>query len=139
MGLRNALPTIDPKDERKIEMVVTNIPFARSLPVAMDATLISPLHADGIIWPKADRTPRVSFDRARKSKLRAYPELENCNVLHLVIATTELGGRMNKEAIELIESATLYKVRNDPIVLRKQAARAWQARRLTLLSVAAQR
>ena len=40
--LRDALPTIDPRDERNREVVVTGTPLARGLPVAIDATLISP-------------------------------------------------------------------------------------------------
>ena len=40
-----ALGQIDPADQRQIEIVVTGLPFARGLPVAVDATMVSVLHA----------------------------------------------------------------------------------------------
>ena len=94
-----AQPDIDPADRRQIEIVVTGLACARGLPVAVDATFVSPVHADGAAWPKADLQPGISFQRARRAKLKAYPELENSHSLHLVVAATEVGGRLSQEGM----------------------------------------
>ena len=45
---------------------------------------------------------------------------------------------MNSEARDLLRSAAASRAQTDPAPLRRQAARAWEARWVTLLSVAAQ-
>ena len=46
--LRNAgMGTISPQDGRHIEIVATGLPLFRGVPLAVDATLVSPLHVDG--------------------------------------------------------------------------------------------
>ena len=133
-----AEPSIDPSDGRKIEIVATGLPMARGLPVAVDATLVSPLHADGSAWAKADVTPGVSFGRARADKKRTYPELFSSSVVHIVVAAMETGGRMSREALELLDAAAAVRASTEPRPLRRQAARAWRSRWCTMLAVAAQ-
>ena len=133
-----ALLNIDPRDGRNIEVVVTGLPVAHGIPVAVDATMVSPLHANGEPWSGAAGTPGKSFGRARKSKLRTYPELADSNTLSLVVAATEVGGRLSREALELLEAAARSRAQQEPRVLRRQAARAWLARWQTMLAVAAQ-
>ena len=65
-----AVEDIRPADGRKIEVVATGILFAHGLPVAVDATLVSPLHADGTAWPGAAKTPGTAIRRAIKDKHR---------------------------------------------------------------------
>ena len=133
-----ALPGVDPTDGRKIEVAVTGLPIAHGLPVLLDATLISPLHADGTPWPKAADVPGSSFARALKHKRDQYPELADTPLLHQVVAATEIGGRLNKQALEFLDAAAFHRAQQDPRPLRRQAARAWRARWITLLAVAAQ-
>ena len=59
---------IDPSDGRKIEIVVTGLPLAHGIPVAVDATLVSPLHANGTPHRDADKIPGSSFARAENLK-----------------------------------------------------------------------
>jgi len=70
-----AVPTINPADGRKIEIVATGLPVYRGVPLAIDVTFISPLHADGSPWPHAVERPGVSFKRALRQKHRTYSEL----------------------------------------------------------------
>ena len=103
MFLRDtAEPGIDPADGRRIEIVATGLPMARGLPVVLDATMVSPLHADGTAWAKAASTPGVSFRRARKSKQRTYPELFASHVVHISVAAMETGARFSHEALEIL-------------------------------------
>ena len=133
-----ALCDVDPADGRNIEVVVTGLPHARGIPLAVDATVISPLHADGRAWRGAASKPGLSFGRARRSKETAYPELVGSSVLQLVVAAIEVGGRMCREARDLLVSAAEARAQCEPAVLRRQAARSWRARWTAMLSVAVQ-
>ena len=137
--LKNAaFSSIDPADCRRIDCVVTGLPFAGGVPVAVDATVVSPLHADGTPHPGADQVPGKSFERARRSKERTYPELVGSAVLRLVVAAHEVGGKLCPEALQLLEVAAAHKALKHPAAFRGLAARTWRARWLTILSVAVQ-
>ena len=66
------------------------------------------------------------------------PQLVDSTVLQLWVATTEVGKRLNKKALELLRAAAAGRAQHEPAPLRRQAARAWEARWTTLLAVAAQ-
>ena len=77
----------------------------------MDATTVSPLHADGTACPGAAEQPGVAFERARRAKHTTYPELVASHQLRLVVAAVETGGRLNKESLALLEQAAAAKAR----------------------------
>ena len=133
-----ALPQIDPTDQRKVEIVVTGLPLAHGLPVVVDATQISVLHADGTPWARADRAPGVCFARARRDKETTYPELVGSPFVHLVVAGMEVGGRLSREALDLLDAAAKHEARLEPRVLRRYAERAWRERWVAMLAVAGQ-
>ena len=54
---------IDPSDGRHIEIVVAGLELARGVPLAVDVTLVSPLHADGTPWPDADKAVETACRR----------------------------------------------------------------------------
>ena len=137
--LRDAgIPDIGPNDGRRIEVVATGLPFHHGIPLAIDSTLVSPLSTDGKPHPGASTRPGASLRVAEKRKERTYPELARSSRLRLITAATEVGGRFNAAARELLEIAAIARARNEPIALRPAAARRWKARWLTLLAVAAQ-
>ena len=133
-----AEPGIDPADGRKVEIVAAGLPMARGLPVVVDVTMVSPLHADGSAWAEAAYKPGISFKRAPKSKEKTYPELARSTVLHLVVAAMETGGRLSHEAVELLDAAAVARAKDEPRPLRRQAARAWKARWSAMISIAGQ-
>ena len=53
------LPHIDPADGRKIEIVATGLPIEHGIPIAIDCTMVSPLHTDGSPWPHAATVPGI--------------------------------------------------------------------------------
>ena len=57
MGVPGVLPT----DRRQLEIVATGLPLEQGLPMAVDATMVSPLHGDGSAWVDADRVPGISL------------------------------------------------------------------------------
>ena len=79
----SGIPNIDPADGRKIEIVVTRLPIAHGIPVAVDATIVSPLHANGIPHPIAHSMPGSSLVRAERLNAVTYLELVDSSVLRL--------------------------------------------------------
>ena len=103
------LTGIDPADGRNIEIVVTSLPLAHGILVAIDATKNYPLHADGTAWAGAAHHPGVSFKRAIQSKAAAYLELLDSNVMRLMVVVSEVGGRLKNAARSLLEIAALHR------------------------------
>ena len=133
-----ALPGIDPEDGRHIEVVASGLPVAHGVPIAVDATVVSPLHADGTAWAHASQRPGHSFLRAYKDKESKYPELCGSSTLSLVVAAVETGGRLCPEAVKLIDTAAFARAHTDPWPLRCHVARSWRARWLAMLGIAVQ-
>ena len=133
-----ALPNIDPRDGRCIEIVATGLPIAQGIPVAVDATLVSPLRSDGQPFPRADWQPGASFSRAEQQKRNTYLELVDSPVLQLITVASETGGRINRQAVQLLTDAAISRARSEPVVLRSSAARSWRTRWLTMISVCIQ-
>ena len=133
-----ALDNIDPNDGRRIEVVVSGLPIARGIPIAVDATLVSPLHADGTPHPHTVTRPGASSRRAEASKANTYPELVNSSLLQLLTVASETGGRLNRTGCKLLEDVAAVRARAEPAVLQSAAARAWRNRWTTLLSVCVQ-
>ena len=138
VSLHDAGVPVDPQDGRAIEVVVTGLPLDHGIPIAVDATMVSPLHSNGTPYPAADARPGVALERGRREKLRTYPELASSPCLRLRTAGVETGGRLAKEGLEVIEHLAEFRARSEPQVLRRAAARAWRSRWVTMLSVACQ-
>jgi len=100
-----ALPSIGPNDGRRIEIVASGLPIERGVLVAIDATLVSPLYADGTPFPHADRRAGISFRRAERLKATTYHELVDSSVLQLVTVASETGGRLNHADRKLLAEA----------------------------------
>ena len=49
------VPGITAQDGRRLEILATGLPLHRGVPLAVDASMVSPLHADGRPWPRAAR------------------------------------------------------------------------------------
>ena len=133
-----ALPNIDPADGRKIEIVATGLPIQHGIPVGVDITMVSPLHADGTPFPEAATTPGSAFKRAIKKKHDTYPEMVDSDILRLMVIALETGGRMNRTALEFLDQAAAAKARSAPGPLRASMARVWRSRWVTMASIAAQ-
>ena len=106
--------------------------------MAVDATLVSPLRADGQPHDNAAARPGVSLQRAERLKARTYPELVNSSRLRLLTVAMEVGGRTNEAARDLLRTAAAARARAEPAVLQPAAARRWFERWRVMLAVAAQ-
>ena len=95
------------------------------MPIAVDATLVSAVHANGAACANADVRSGVALRRAERVKELTYPELVDSSVLCQATVAHETGGRANTVANKLLDAAVASKVRSLPAVLQKNAARAW--------------
>ena len=79
-------------------------------PADTDATLVSPLKATGEPRPGALRRPGLALRTAARTKRNTtYPELKSSPVLSLVVAASEVGGKLNREAKDLLDAAAAHK------------------------------
>ena len=136
--LRDTGVEVDPADRRNIEIVATGLPMEHGIPVAVDATMVSPLHADGSIYDRADSVPGIALHRARRAKAETYPELAASPQLRLLTVAIETGGRMNGEARALLKTLAAQRAESEPLAMRSAIARSFRRRWLTMASVVAQ-
>ena len=134
MGLAGVVPT----DGRRLEIVATGLPLHRGVPLALDASIVAPLHADGRPWPHAARRDGAALARAAQTKDRTYPELVGSPVVRLVTVACETGGRLCAAARDLLRGMATARARAAPTLLRRATAAAWLSRWTALLSVSVQ-
>ena len=125
-------------DDRRVELVVKGLPLFHGIPLALDATVVSPLHADGTARPHADTTEGVALDDAEDDKARKYPELVHSARVRLVVLACEVGGRWSEASLRFVRGLAAYRARSAPRALRRSVEQAWQARWWGILAVAVQ-
>ena len=119
-------------------MVVTGLPLDHGVPLAVDATVVSCLHANGAPFPGAAQGRGSTFARAERCKRAAYPELCDSSVLKLKTVACTTGGAWNRTATCLLTEAADARARSEVPVLRSAARRAWLQRWTAMLSVCVQ-
>ena len=137
--LRDSSVPVSQRDGRRVEILATGLPLYRGIPLAVDATLVSALHADGTPWGGAAEREGVAIARAERAKAATYPELVGSPILRLVTVACEVGGRWSSEARSVLRSLASAKARSAPPALQRAAHGAWLRRWSELLSVAQQR
>ena len=139
MFLRDTtLLNVQASDGRRVEVVASGLPVAQGVPVAVDATVVSPVRADGRALPKASWLKGSTFSKAERLKQQTYPELVGSSVLALKTVAAEVGGRWSKQAVKLVEEVASARARTEVSSFRRGAYRAWRQRWLTMLSVSLQ-
>ena len=132
------LPNIDADDGRRIEIVATGFHWHQGVPLACDATLVSPLHADGTVWDHADAEDGCAIARAEEAKRTTYPELVASSRCRLVVLACETGGRWSKTCAALIRALAAQRSLEAAPQLRAAARFAWASRWWAMLGVAQQ-
>ena len=125
-------------DDRATELVATNITLYHGLPLACDATLASPLRADGSARPGADVHPGTAIAESEHEKRVRYPELCHSHQVRLVVLASEVGGRWSEASVEFVRQLAHGKAATAPAPLRYSTACALQARWWAILAVATQ-
>jgi hypothetical protein len=135
---RTTAPDVPPDDRRRLDLVIYG---ASRLGEALccDATLVSPLRADGRPHPGAADRDGVALQVARRRKAARYPELLRPGPQRLVVLAAEVGGRWGTEACDLVRALVRLRTQRAPLVLRRSAAAGWSRRWWGLLGCALQR
>ena len=126
---------INSTDGRRLEVVVNGTPLYHGRQIAIDATIVSPLRADG---SPHSTTPGAALRAAYRRKLRAYPELRQSERCHLLVAAVETGGRWDEEAYKALVCLAKAKARSVPAVLRSAMTGALLHRWTGMLAFAIQ-
>ena len=131
------LPT-DPLDGRRIDILATGLTVMHGRPLFCDATVRSPLRADGCPHGRAADEDGFVLHRALVDKLSAYGDVAGCQSAELLVLAVEVGGRWNDTAITLVDVLAWAKVSDSPPLLRRSAHAAWAARWWSMLGVSVQ-
>ena len=132
------LPGIAAHDGRKLEIIATGLPLFNGVPLGVDASIVSPLHADGTVWLGADMKNGVAISRAEADKAATYPELIDSDELRLVTVACETGGRWSQTCVDLLRQLAKSRARDAPERLQLSARVGWETRWWTMLSVCVQ-
>ena len=106
--------------------------------LAVDATSVSAVKADGSPQPQAAKKDGVRPAEARRRKERKYPELLEARRCKLVVAAMEVGGRWSEEAWTFLELLAHAKARSSPTLMRRSTEYCLLRRWSSMLAVAAQ-
>ena len=129
-------------DGRRLDLYITGLPISGGVPLLVDASIVSPLHADGTVWEGADSLDGASLQRVLEAKQRTYPEFSRSTHNDhgkLLILACEVGGRFNSDSLWIVKALVDAKVRGVHPHLRRSAAYIWFRRWWGMLSVALQR
>ena len=132
------LQGIRASDTRRLEVVAVGTPLWHGVPLGCDATLVSPLHADGSCWRRADVEDGVAIRRGERDKEVTYPELVGSSDLRLVVLACEVGGRWSASCVDVIRGLARHRAASEPRQLRSTARQAWRHRWWCLLSMSQQ-
>ena len=133
-----ALEIVALGDGRALEIVATGLPLARGVPLGVDVTMVSPLHADGQPWARADVARGVAVQRGERAKESTYPELVGSEVVALTTLACETGGRWSDACVDVIAALAAARARTAPKFLQVSARLAFERRWWALLSCAQQ-
>ena len=128
----------DVVDARKLEVLADNLPLWNGAQLAVDATLVSPVRANGQAYPQAAVKNGVRLEAARRRKEAKYPELVSSRRCRLVVTAMEIGGRWSDEAWTFLSLLAKAKADTVPATLRRSAEYCFLRRWSTMVAVAAQ-
>ena len=130
----------NPRDQRRLEILVDGLPLFGGAQLAVDTTPVSPLHCDGSPHPRAANEDGAVLAAARRLKERTYPELVGPRRrARLVVLAGEIGGRWSEETRKFLSLLAKAKARSEPPILKRRAEQAWRMRWGAILSCAAAR
>ena len=119
----------NPGDLRSIEVIVDGLGIFGGAHLAVDATMVSPVRADGLSRTGAAARDGVALTTARLRKQRTFPELSGRHRrCRLVVFATETGGRWSSETRGFLRALARFRARSEPPLLRKRVEQAWRMR-----------
>ena len=89
-------------DGRRLEVIADGLSLWRGAQLAIDTTLVSPLHRDGTARRGAADRNGVALDAARRKRERAYPVSGDEGRARLLVLAAEVGGRWSNETAQFL-------------------------------------
>ena len=109
----------------RLEIVAEGLPLFGGAQLAVDTTLVSAHHCDGIARPRAAHVDGVALTEARRRKERAYPELVGPRSrAELVVLAGEVGERWSAETTMFLRLLAAAHARWESELLRTSLAHA---------------
>ena len=113
---------VSPMDDRKVEILANNLPLNQGIPHLCDASLVSPIKANGIARPRAAHELGVAIAMIEDVKATTYPELVTSNRCKSLVLDGEVGGRWSATTCRLIRDFASAKSQEAAPRPRKSAA-----------------
>ena len=133
--LRDMNITVSARDERKVEVLASDLPLNHGAQLAVDVTFRSALKACGAPATNAARVDGAGFTQARRDKELKCHELVECARCLLVVVAIETGGRWSQEAVTFLDSlASACSCEALPLMQRSSFL-AWRKRWTRMLAV----
>ena len=118
-------------DVRRLEVVVDGLPLFGGRQLAVDATLVGALHADGSVRPSV---------AARRRKERTYPEsVRPGSRTRLVVLAGEIGGRWSAETRAFVSHLAKARFREEIPFMQRRVEQAWRLQWGSMLACASAR
>ena len=115
------------RDQCRLEILVDGLPLFGGAQLAVDRTLVSPLHCDGICHPRVANEYGAVLVAARRLKERTYPVLMGPRRrARLVVLVGEMGCRGSEEIGRFLSLLAKAKARSEPPILKRRAEQAWR-------------
>ena len=127
-------------DGRRLEVVADGLTLWHGAQLAIDTTLVSPLHRDGTARRTAADRDGAALLQARRTKETTYPELSGeGGRARLVVLAAEVGGRWSEETAQFLRALAKASARTAPLILQNRVKAAWLRRWSGVLACSAAR
>ena len=122
------------------KVVADGLTLFRGAQLAIDTTMVSPLHCDGSARRRVADVDGAALEAARRRKERTYPELAgDGGRARLVVLAAEVGGRWSTETAQFLSALAKARALSVPQVLQGRVEAAWIRRWSAILACSAAR
>ena len=127
-------------DGRRREVVADGFTLWHGAQLAIDTTLVSPLHRHSTARRTAADRDGATLLQARRTTETTYPELSGeGGRARLVVHAAEVGGRWSEEAAQFLRALAKASARTAPLILQNRVKAAWLRRWSGVLACSAAR
>ena len=122
-------------DGRRLEVIADGLPLFEGAQLALDTTMVSPLHSDGTAKRGTSVRGGAVLQEARRRKERTFAELNGAGGrARLVVLAAEVGGRWSDETTQFLRVLAKHRPPGAPGVMRQRVQSAWLRRWGNLLA-----
>ena len=127
-------------DGRRLEVVADGLPLFGGVQLAVDTTLVFPLHCDGTARRHTATVDGVALREARRRKELTYPELVAPRARgRLVVWAGEVNSRWSEVTRVFLSLLAKARARSETPVMRRRVEQAWRLRWGAMLACTAAR